>query len=141
VPARPVARTVAILLLTALPAARAHAQAAAPFPEVPLVEPSRQSHTLAYLSMVGGVGLVVASFTIADRANQTYAEYLASTDPVQINELYDRTVTLDRWASATLLGGEALMATGLYLRFLRRPPPAHLRVALLPGRCALALRF
>lgn len=140
-PVRPVARTLAILLLTAVTAARAHAQAAAPFPEVALVEPPRESHVLSYLSLVGGVGLMVTSFTIADQANQKYAEYLASTDPNQIEDLYDRTITLDRWATATLLGGEALMATGLYLRFLRRPPPAHLRVALLPGRCALALRF
>lgn len=140
-PARPVARTLTILLLTALPAARAHAQAAAPFPEVPLVEPAPQSHALAYLSLIGGAGLVATSFALADRANQTYADYNASTDPHQIEQLYDRTITLDHWATATLLGGEALMATGLYLRFLRRPPPAHLRVALLPGQCALALRF
>ena len=140
-PARPVARTVAILLLTAVAAARVNAQAAAPFPEVPLTEPARESHAVAYLSMLVGTGLVVTSFTIADRANQTYADYNAATDPVQIDALYDRTVALDRWASATLIGGEALIASGLYLRFLRRPPPAHMRVAILPGRCALALRF
>ena len=138
---RPFARTVAILLLTAFTAARAHAQAAAPFPEVPMVEPARETHVLAYLSMVAGVGLVAGSFAVADHANRTYADYLASTDPDQIESLYDRTARLDRLASVTLLGGEALMATGLYLRFLRRPPPARLRVALLPGRCALAIRI
>ena len=40
------------------PAARAHAQAAAPFPVVPLETPSPRRHLWAYASMVGGVGLI-----------------------------------------------------------------------------------
>ena len=44
-------------------------------------------------------------------------------------------------ACATLIGGEAFIATGLYLRFLRHPSPSRVGLSLTPRRCALSLRF
>ena len=132
----------ALLFAEALfPAARASAQAASPFPEVPLPSNSQGTHVAAYLSMLGGAGLIGASYVFADRANDRYAEYLTATDPGEITRLYDDTVTLDRLASGSLLAGEALIATGLYLRFLRRPPTSRLDLSVGPTRCALAWRF
>jgi hypothetical protein len=123
------------------PAACAHAQAAAPFPEVPLESAPRSSHVLAWVSMVGGVALIGGSYVIGNRANDRYDEYLNATDPEEIQRLYDETVTLDRMSTGSLLIGEALVATGLYLRFLRRPSGSNLGLAVTADRCALSLRF
>ena len=122
-------------------AARALAQAAAPFPEVPVQPPPRRSHFFAYLAMVSGVALIGGSFLLANKADDTYAEYLDATEPDEITDLYDQTVLYDRYAQASLLGGEALVVTGVYLRFIRRPKPAKVSLDLRPDRCALALRF
>ena len=49
---------------------------------------------------------------------------------------------MDRnWASASLLSGEALLVTAVYLRFIRRASPARLAMDLTPHRCAVSLRF
>src|SRR5882672_9100159 len=88
---------------TLFPAARASAQAASPFPEVPLPSTSQGSHFGAYLSMIGGAGLIGASYVLGDRANDRYAEYLHATDPADITRLYDETVTLDRLSSGSLI--------------------------------------
>jgi len=123
-------------------AARAFAQAAAPFPEIPLQPPGGgRTHGWAYLALVAGAAMIGGSFVLAEQADDTYGEYLAATDPGQIEELYDRTVVYDRAAQASLLTGEALVVTGLYLRFIRRPKPARIGLDLRPNRCALALRF
>jgi hypothetical protein len=121
------------------PAACASARAAGPFPEQVIEPAPAPSHTWAYVALTGGVGLIGLSFVLADKGNDTYAEYEAETDPARIDALYDRTERYDRLASASLIGGELLVATGLYLRFLRRPTP--MRVAIGPTRCAIALRF
>jgi hypothetical protein len=123
------------------PAACAHAQAAAPFPEVPLESAPRASHTLAWVSMIGGVALIGGSYVVGNRANDRYDEYLVATDPDEIQRLYDETVALDRMSTTSLLVGEALVATGLYLRFLRRPAGSDVVLAVTPRRCALSLRF
>ncbi|MFI5372064.1 MAG: hypothetical protein ACHQ52_10945 [Candidatus Eisenbacteria bacterium] len=123
------------------PAACAPAQAAAPFPVVPLEEHSSQSHMGSYVCIGGGVALTVASFAIAHEADQTYDQYLVETDPARIESLYDRTVKLDRWSRGTLLTGQALIVTGLYLRFIRRPPAGRVSLIVEPYRCALAVRF
>ena len=65
---------------------------------------------------------------------------MTETDIDQIGPLYDRTIKLDRLATGSLVAGELLLATGIYLRFLR-PPRAALSLTLRPGRCALAYRF
>ena len=123
------------------PAACAHAQAAAPFHEVPLPEVPRQGHAWAYAALIAGAGCVGFSYTIAHRADRIYHEYLAETDPGRIADLYDQTVVLDHAASATLFTGEGLVATGVYLRFLRRARAPRTAILLGPDRCALAWRF
>ena len=119
----------------------AHAQAADPFAEVIVPAPHHRSHLWAYGCIGAGVTMIAASFEFAHRANRTYDRYLAATEPVEIGRLYDRTVREDRLASGSLLGGEALVALGLYLRFLRRPAGSSLSLDLGPRRCALAWRF
>lgn len=140
-------RNLAVLLAAGLlighgaPAAGADSTAAAAFPEVPLPAPPRVSHTAAHATIAGGLALVGLSFALSDRANDRYDEYLRSTDPARIDELYRETVSLDRWSTATLLGGEALVMTGLYLRFLRRAPQDRLTLHATPGGCAVSFRF
>ena len=81
------------------------------------------------------------SFTFAQRADDAYASYLVSTDTQELEILYDRAVRNDHLSHASLLTGEALIAAGLYLRFIRRPPAARLSLSLQPSRCALSCRF
>lgn len=131
----------ATLIAHGTPAAGADARAASPFPEVPLPEPPRASHAWAYATIAGGVALVGLSYALSDRANARYDAYLRSTDPERIDDLYDETVALDRWSTATLVSGEALVLAGLYLRFLRRPPAARVALEPFPGGCALSFRF
>lgn len=118
--------------------------AAAPFEEIPLSSPARRSYVWAYTCLASGALFIAGSFVFADRANREYERYLAATEPAEIARLYDRTVLSDRLSSGTLLGGEALIAAGLYLRFLRHGPgssasPVSIRIT--PRRCALAWRF
>jgi hypothetical protein len=124
-----------------LPAARAHAQAAAPFPVVPLEPPAKRRHTWAYLTIAGGAALIGFSFVLSDRADQAYEDYLVSSDPEEIQLLYDEAVRNDHYAQASLLTGEVMVAAGLYLRFIRRPSPKRVSLTIAPTRCALALRF
>jgi hypothetical protein len=128
------------LQLTA-PAARALAQAAEPFPVVPLATPAPRSHTWAYVTMAGGAALVGFSFAFSHRADDAYEAYLVSTDQDEIQTLYDRAVRNDHRAQAALLTGEALIAAGLYLRFIRRPAPKRVSLTLGPSRCVLSYRF
>ena len=90
--------------------------------------------------MAGGAALVGASFLMGRRANDTYDAYLRETDPVRIEQLFDRTVRYDRAASGSLLAGEAMLSVGLYMRFLRRPP-TRVGLTLEAGRCAVSYRF
>jgi hypothetical protein len=128
-------------LQLAIPAARAHAQAAAPFPVVPTETRSEGHHVWAYLTLAGGATLVGLSFMFSNRADHAYDEYLASTDPEEIDVLYDSAVHNDHLAQASLLTGEAFLATGLYLRFIRHPAPKRVSLALTSSRCALAWHF
>ncbi len=123
------------------PAARAHAQAAGSFRVVPIETPSPRSHAWAYAALASGAALVGTSFAFSRRADDAYAAYLATTDPVQIQVFYDRTVRNDHLAQASLLTGEVLIAAGLYLRFVRRPPAGRVSVSLLPARCVVSCRF
>ena len=136
---------VALAAILALPlvleAVCAHAQAAEPFPVVPLAPPAPRRHTWAYLTMLGGASLVGLSFSFSAKADDAYDAYLVSTDLDEIERLYDRSVTYDHRAQASLLTGEALIAAGLYLRFIRRPGPPRVSLTVAPSRCALAWRF
>jgi len=124
------------------PAARAHAQAAEPFKVVPIERPSKHRHRWAYLTLVGGAGLVGASFALSNRADDAYAQYLVTTDVPSIETLYDRAVHYDHLAHASLLTGETMIAAGLYLRFIRRAPSsARFTLDLQPSRCAVSCRF
>jgi len=119
----------------------APAQTAAPFAPVTIPTPARASHRWAYLTLLGGAALVGGSFYFSNRADQVYDDYRLETDPGRIEQLYDETVRNDWLSRGTLLGGEALIATGLYLRFIRRPHGRAVGLELGPERCALALRF
>ena len=113
----------------------------APFETVPLPSSQRQGHLLAYSSMLVGAGMIGASFVFSDKANQKYDQYLVATDPDEIDRLYDETVRLDKISSGALIGGEVLMALGLYLRFLRHPAESRVQVSVAPTRCTLGVRF
>jgi hypothetical protein len=140
---RPVALPAALLLAFAatLPAAGAPAPAAGAFEHIPLDSPRQHGHAWAYVSLAAGAGLVGASFAFSRHADRIYDDYLGTTDPAEIDRLYDRTVRFDRLSTGALLSGEALIALGLYLRFLRRPPEARLSFELGPERCAATWRF
>jgi hypothetical protein len=113
---------------------------ATPFETVPLPTSVAHPHTAAYACMAVGAGLIGGSFWLADRADAAYDNYLSSKVPNDIRRWFDEATRYDQWSSGTLLGGEALIATGLYLRFLRRPPPP-VTVLLAPGACAVSYRF
>jgi hypothetical protein len=124
-----------------VPAAGAHAQAAEPFKVVPIETLPRHGHLWAYVSLAGGAGLIGASFAFSRRADDAYAQYLVTTDIPSIETLYDRAVRYDHLSHASLLTGETMIAAGLYLRFIRRPPSARLSLSLRPSRCAVSCRF
>ena len=123
-------------------AAGAPAPAAEPFPVVPIETPAPRAHGWAWAAMIGGAALVGASFAVSDHANDVYDDYLSATDPAEIEALYDETLRFDTIARVSLFTGEALIATGLYLRFIRRPPPPRaVTWSVQPNRCAVSLHF
>jgi hypothetical protein len=113
----------------------------APFETIPLPANQRHGHLLAYSSLLVGAGLIGGSFVLSAQANDKYDEYLAETDPEQIDRLYDETVRLDKLSSGALISGEVLVALGLYLRFLRHPAESRVQVSVSPARCSLGVRF
>lgn len=117
------------------------AAADSPFPRVPLSDTSRPSHRAAYACLAAGAGLVGVSFAYSHRANQEYERYLVASEPQEILRRFDETERYDRLSNGTLLAGEALLAVGVYLRFLRSPPASRLTLAVDPGRCAVSFRF
>jgi hypothetical protein len=123
------------------PAAGRGARAEGPFPVVPVAGPEQQPHAGAYASLVAGAALVGASFAISRRADDAYRDYLAATEPARITELYDESVRDDRFASAALLSGEALIAFGVYLRFIHHSGPRTLGLTAAADRCAVSLSF
>ena len=131
----------AALIAALVSAACAHAQAAAPFPVVDTTPPPSRSHVLANTALVTGVVLIGSSFIFEHQADQAYDAYLVASEPGDISTLYDRTVMYDRLSAAALIGGNVMVATGLFLRFVHRPPPQHLRLALGPTRCAVTCVF
>ncbi len=121
-------------------AAAAPRAAGAPF-ETVVVPPERPRHALvAYTLMGAGLGAIAASFPIAHAADREYTRYLAASDPGEIDRRFDRTRRLDRWSSGALIGGEVLLAAGVYLRFLRHPSP-HAALVVGPSQCVVSYRF
>lgn len=138
--------TAALLLVSAAAgapngAARAFAQAADSFEVVPRPVAAPGPHRAAWLCAIAGVGLVAASFPLSDLADRRYDEYLAESDPAKVEDRYQATRRADRFASASLLAGESLVLTAVWLRFVRRSPPPRASVVVLPDRCAVRLRF
>jgi protein-S-isoprenylcysteine O-methyltransferase Ste14 len=122
-------------------AAPASAWAVEPFEEVVLPSARPRSHTMAYGALLAGAGLMGTSFIWRDRANDRYDEYLIASDPEDITRLYDETRTLDRLSSGALIAGQVLLATGVYLRFIRHPVTDRVSILTSPTRCAVSLRF
>ena len=134
----------AVVLAAAPPlAVRACAQTDTPFEVVPRHAVGQPSHGAAYLTALAGVGLVIASFPLSHAADQRYAEYLNEIDVTKLDERFKATERMDRIASGSLLVGEALIATGVWLRFVHHPRAQGSKVtlALAADRCALSLRF
>lgn len=136
----------AALLLAVLaagaPVPAARAQASAVFEVIPRHTHVRHSHHLAWLTALAGAGLVAGSFPLAAEADRRYAVYLAETDIAAIDTRFDATARMDRLASGTLLAGEGLLATAVWLRFLHAPRESNrLTFEVEPARCAVSLRF
>jgi len=120
----------------------ARAQAETPFEVVPRHPSGQVSHRLAYLTAVTGAALVALSFPLEHEADQRYAAYLSETDVDKLDERFAATERMDRLASGSLLVGEALVATAVWLRFVHHPSVQHrVTLAFQPDRCALSLRF
>jgi hypothetical protein len=118
------------------------AQSGTPFEVVPRQASTGPSHRLAYFTALAGAGLVIASFPLEHAADQRYAEYLRETDVTKLDEEFAATERMDRIASGSLLVGEALLATAVWLRFVHHPSVEHrVTLAVAPDRCALSLRF
>ena len=130
------------VLVAGTPVAAASAQVAAAFEVVPRHATVHRSHRLAWLTALTGAGLVAGSFPLAAVADRRYAIYLAETDGAAIDARFGATTRMDRLASSTLLAGEGLLATAVWLRFLRAPRESHrLTFEVEPARCAVSLRF
>jgi hypothetical protein len=80
------------------------------------------NYTKAYVSMGLGVVLTIGSFVVAEQADQAYEDYQQGTDPDAIESDYDRAVTLDKVATASLIAGQAALVLGIYWRFVQRRP-------------------
>jgi len=136
------AMVAAIFILAGIdPAVCVRVQAAALFPDVPLEPPAEHAHVWAYASLIAGAGLIGSSFLFSKQANQAYDQYLEATDPAEIDRFFDRAERYDRLSSGSLLGGELMIATGLYLRFLRRSTGSRLSFSAGSERCQVAWRF
>jgi len=133
----------AVVLAAAPPlAACARAQADTPFEVVPRHAVGQPSHRAAYFTALAGVGLVIASFPLEHEADRRYAEYLNETDVSKLDERFSATERMDRIASGSLLVGEALLATAVWMRFVHHPrAQSKLTLALAADRCVLSLRF
>ena len=119
----------------------AWAQAADSFEVIPRPPKDRTPHKTAWAFALTGVGLIVASFPLSDKADDLYADYLAETDPTKVEDAFSATQRADRIASGSLLVGEGFVVTAVWLRFVRRPHPPPASLVLLPHRCAIRLRF
>ena len=120
----------------------ARAQTDTPFEVVPRKAANKTSHRLAYGLALAGAGLVIASFPLEHAADQRYAAYLGETDVSKLDDRFAATERMDRIASGSLLVGEALLATAVWIRFVHHPSAEHrVTLAMRADRCALSLRF
>jgi hypothetical protein len=101
----------------------------------------RRSDKWVWITALAGAVLVGASFPMAEEADRRYDAYLAETDLGRIDDRFAATVRMDKLASGTLLAGEGLLATAVWLRFVRGENTERVALDLRTGRCALAVRF
>ena len=131
-----------VVAVAPVSAARAQEPGAAPFEAIPRPTREHTSHRLAWSAALAGAGLVAGSFPLAAEADRRYARYLAETDMAHIDARFKATSRMDRLASGTLLVGEGLLATAVWLRFLQpRRDRSRVTYEVLPDRCAVSLRF
>lgn len=112
-----------------------------PFEVVGRSTTAKPSHKWAWITAISGAVLVGASFPLAEEADRRYAAYLAETDVDRLDQRFYSAERMDRFASGTLLAGEGLLATAVYLRFVRGERHDRVSLHLRPHRCALAVRF
>lgn len=112
-----------------------------PFERIALPEQKKHHHLGSYLTMAAGLGLMVAAFPLRDKADESYDQYLTSTDPDEMEQLYHQAARYDDLATASMLTGEAALVLGIYLRFLREPAPGRLGLTCDFDRVGLSLRF
>ncbi len=151
-------RRVTALLLAGLANLAAHVAAGAPAPAassftadtlppaafevLPRVAPPARPHRLFWTLGAGGAALIATSFPLARAADRRYDEYLAETDPSQLDVRFHATQRQDRLASASLWTGEAMLVTAVWWRFVREPrTEPRVTLAVEPTRCAVSLRF
>ena len=140
--AHPAARKHAALVTVAIAlAACANARAAFAFEEIPRQAPPHRPHLAAYACALAGVGLIAGSFPLADEADRRYQRYLDESDPTAIPGRWSATLRADRFASTSLLAGEALLATAAYLRFIRHPAGSRGSMEVGLARCAVSCKF
>lgn len=111
------------------------------FEVIPRASAPHRPHRAALACATMGAGLVAASFPLAKTADRRYQEYLGEVNIARIEHRWQASVRADRTASASLLAGEALVATAAYLRFIRRPATERVALVVAPSRCAVCLRF
>lgn len=117
------------------------ARPAPAFEIVPRATEAHRSHRAAWACAVAGASLIGLSFPLAEAADRRYGEYLRETRPDAIPGRWDATVRADRMASASLLGGEALLVGAAWLGFVHPGPPARVSLRVEPARCAVCCRF
>ena len=117
------------------------APAATPFEVIHRRPHERRSQRLALYTALAGVALVAASFPLSDEADRRYERYLTEVDVSRMDEHFRGAERMDRYSAAALLSGEALLATAVWLRFVREPHRQRVALDLGPDRCGLALRF
>jgi hypothetical protein len=128
-------------LASGSPARAAEAPPASPFEVVRTVPNPANGHRVAYLTAAVGASLVLASFPLAAEADRRYDHYLAEVDVARIDERFRATQRMDRIASGTLLAGEALIASAVWMRFVHLPQLSRLAVRAGIDRCAVSWRF
>lgn len=111
------------------------------FPVVPVPPADRRGHAVAWTCAGMGLALVGASFALHETADRRYDAYLRETDPEAIESRWRATIRADRLSTASLLTGEALLATAVYLRFVRRPAAPRVALAAEPGAVAVTVRW
>ncbi|MEO6461477.1 MAG: hypothetical protein ABIP29_00185 [Candidatus Eisenbacteria bacterium] len=111
-----------VLLALLLGIAPAGAQDATP-------SSTRPSYTRAYVALGAGAALTGASFLLAERADRDYERYLAETDPLRLEDAYQKAKRGDRLSAAALIAGQAGFALAVYWRFLHHPRQAREQTA------------